>query len=585
MNLIRQSFSILDNKIKIIFFLILFASILVSFIEIVGIGILGSFVMMLSDTNGFLKLLNKYDFLNYFENLTNGQILNIFLILIPIFFISKNLILFVNLYLFNKFKVIFGYSISKKVLNRNILINYEYFLTKEKTKIIHDIKEEVVRFTGVFFSIINVLKETLLIILLLSSIIIINWKLTIIIFSIFIFFSFVLFSLLKKKLYLLGLDLTKFNSILLKNLVETFNNIKFIKIRNLENYFSNRSLKFVLRSLNTSFFQNILAALPRLLLEIFAVIGLCLLIYFFMNTSLPQERLIAIISFISLSVIRMLPSITSLNINLNNITSNLHSLEIINNYLNLKIIYPKKNLPKKKIRINSLKFKNVFFNYGDDKKNFSIKDINVELSKSDILGVLGKSGSGKTTFADLTLGLLKPSRGNIYINNNQIVEGSFENFDISYVPQSINLVDDNLRENISLGHDFDNDLMNKVISFSDLKELYKIKQDKNIGEDGSQISGGQKQRIGIARAFYSKPSLLILDEPTSELDYESENKIMKNLQKQNIDIIILIAHRLNTLNICNKLAIFNEGKILDFGLKDQVINNNKELEKYFASNN
>ena len=219
MNLIRQSFSILDKKIKIIFFLILFASILVSFIEIIGIGILGSFVMMLSDTNGFLKLLNKYDFLNYFKNLTNDQILNIFLILIPIFFISKNLILFVNLYLFNKFKVIFGYSISKKVLNRNILVNYEHFLTKEKTKIIHDIKEEVVRFTGVFFSIINVLKETLLIILLLSSIIIINWKLTIIIFSIFIFFSFILFLLLKRKFYLLVIDLTKFNSNLLKNLL------------------------------------------------------------------------------------------------------------------------------------------------------------------------------------------------------------------------------------------------------------------------------------------------------------------------------------------------------------------------------
>ena len=125
--------------------------------------------------------------------------------------------------------------------------------------------------------------------------------------------------------------------------------------------------------------------------------------------------------------------------------------------------------------------------------------------------------------------------------------------------------------------------MDKVISFSDLKELHKIKQNKNIGEDGSKISGGQKQRIGIARAFYSKPSLLILDEPTSELDYDSENKIMKNLQKQNIDIIILIAHRLNTLNICNKLAIFNEGNILDFGTKDQVINNNRELEKYFNS--
>ena len=106
--------------------------------------------MMLSDTNGFLKLLNKYDFLDYYKNLTNDQILNLFLILIPIFFISKNLILFVYLYAFSKFKVIFGYSISKKVLNSNLLINMDIF-TKEKTKIIHDIKEEVVRFTGFFF--------------------------------------------------------------------------------------------------------------------------------------------------------------------------------------------------------------------------------------------------------------------------------------------------------------------------------------------------------------------------------------------------------------------------------------------------
>ena len=231
----------------------------------------------------------------------------------------------------------------KKCWNRNILVNYEHFLTKEKTKIIHDIKEEVVRFTGVFFSIINVLKETLLIIFILSSIIIINWKLTIIIFSIFYFFFYFIF-IIKKKTLFIRPRFNKFNSTLLKNLVETFNNIKFIKIRNLENYFSNRSLKFVLRSFNTSFLQNILAALPRLLLEVFAVIGLCLLIYFFMNTSLPQERLIAIISFISLSVIRMLPSITSLNINLNNITSHLHSLEIINNYSNLKSYLSKKKI-------------------------------------------------------------------------------------------------------------------------------------------------------------------------------------------------------------------------------------------------
>ena len=103
-----------------------------------------------------------------------------------------------------------------------------------------------------------------------------------------------------------------------------------------------------------------------------------------------------------------------------------------------------------------------------------------------------------------------------------------------------------------------------------------------MGESGLNISGGQKQRIGIARGFYSNPSLIVLDEPTSELDYETEKKIMDSLKKiGQSKIIILIAHRINTLSICNKLLILDNGNLIDFGPKEQIVNKYKYLEKYF----
>ena len=154
----------------------------------------------------------------------------------------------------------------------------------------------------------------------------------------------------------------------------------------------------------------------------------------------------------------------------------------------------------------------------------------------------------------------------------------------SYVPQSINLLDDTLYKNIVFGYDqekIDKSKIDKILSITDLDNLDKNLYQKNIGEDGIEISGGQKQRIGIARGLYDNPNLLVLDEPTSELDYESEKKIMNNLIKCNIDLIVIIAHRINTLGICNKLLILENGKMLDFGSKVDILKKYTYLEKYF----
>ena len=226
--------------------------------------------------------------------------------------------------------------LSLKNIFKKFKNNYEYFLTKKKSKIIHDVREESLRFTGVFFSILSIFKETFLIIFLGLSIFNINWKISSIVLFTFIFFSSIIFIIVKGKLYSLGKDLTFFQSNFLKKLFEAFNNIKFIKIRKLENFITTKLFYFQKRAMNTTFVQNVIVTIPRLVLEVFAVSGLCLTIFIYINSSLPIDKLIPLLSFIALAIIRIMPAISSININVNNITTNIHSLEIVNSYIKQK---------------------------------------------------------------------------------------------------------------------------------------------------------------------------------------------------------------------------------------------------------
>ena len=587
-NIFLKSLSILDKKILIFFSSIALSSVLISFVELVGIGFLGTFILFLSDINGFLIKIDKFDMLSFLSSYSEKEITYFFLISITVFFILKNSIVFVYLYFFHKFKEYFSYFLSKKIFSKNIEMGYEYFLSQKKSKIIHDIREESVRFVGVFFSFLNIIKDVLLILFLGGSIFVLNWKISIIVFISFIFFSGIIFFIIKKRLYYLGKNLTFFSSNFLKKLYESFNNIKFIKVTKLEKFVASKIFYFQKKVMDTTFVQNIIVSIPRLILEIFAVAALCLAIFLYINSSLPIDNLIPLLSFMALAIIRILPAVAAININLNNITTHIHSLEIINSYLSQQkdtvSLVEKSQIKTQNENINKVKFENVEFKYKTKNSEFELVNLNLELKKNDILGVIGRSGSGKTTFADLLLGLLKPNLGRILINDIELKHNNKKLIKYSYVPQSINLLDDTLYNNIVFGSDqdkIDKDKIDKILSLTDLDNLDKNLYQKHIGEDGIEISGGQKQRIGIARGLYNNPNLLVLDEPTSELDYESEKKVMNNLIKCNIDLIVIIAHRINTLSICNKLLILEKGKMVDFGSKVDILKKYKYLEKYF----
>ena len=219
---------------------------------------------------------------------------------------------------------------------------------------------------------------------------------------------------------------------------------------------------------------------------------------------------------------------------------------------------------------NKIRFENISFSY---KENTVLENINLVIKRGEVIGIVGKTGTGKSTFIDILLGLIKPNSGYIYIDEKKMDPNLFRRFrlSVSSVPQDYFLLDRTIEENIVFGKsksNIDYKLLNKVVKISMLQDLvnslsYGLKT--FVGENGIRLSGGQKQRLAIARALYKKHSLLILDEATSSVDSETEKSILDNIINDNPEItVLMIAHRLQTLKNCDYILEIKNKKLIKY---------------------
>jgi ABC-type bacteriocin/lantibiotic exporter with double-glycine peptidase domain len=257
---------------------------------------------------------------------------------------------------------------------------------------------------------------------------------------------------------------------------------------------------------------------------------------------------------------------------------------LIKDLVNLKKI--EKNINEKNIILQfqkSIELKNIHFSYLNSEKE-ALSNINLKIPYKSKIGIVGSTGSGKTTMVDLILGLLDPSKGTIFVDEKLITNKNIRSWqkNIGYVPQNIFLSDCSVLENIALGINPKNidknaaetaakiaNLHNFIIT--DLPEGY----DTKVGERGIRLSGGQRQRIGIARALYNKPQLLILDESTSALDNVTEKVVMESIHNLEKNItVIMIAHRLSTVKNCDSILVIDQGKLQAKGTYNQLTDTN-----------
>jgi ABC-type bacteriocin/lantibiotic exporter with double-glycine peptidase domain len=224
------------------------------------------------------------------------------------------------------------------------------------------------------------------------------------------------------------------------------------------------------------------------------------------------------------------------------------------------------------VTFKSLKIQNLYFSYNTSRKNI-FNNLNFELTKGQAIGIVGPSGSGKSTLVNIMLGLLKPIDGKILLNGKELDSdiNKFRNL-IAYLPQETFLINDNILSNIALGVDasqIDQDQLLLSLDNSKLSEFVNgLKENiyTQVGEKGLSISGGQRQRISFARAFYFNREILVLDEPTSSLDKNSESAIVDYLREiKGSKTIIIISHRSNSLSFCDEIYQIKNGKLVKEG--------------------
>jgi ATP-binding cassette subfamily C protein len=381
---------------------------------------------------------------------------------------------------------------------------------------------------------------------------------TIILSSTYLVASTVYFMIFNKQLKRWGLIRINLDKKFSKLILESIGAIKNIILNDLSKKFTSyyESQNKVKAKYNS--YHLTAGQLPRIYFELVAIISIISFIIYLIYSGIDSESLIITLTVFGAVAFKLLPSANKIITNFQNIRYYRGSLDnIYDETKELKKSWKTQDKDEKFKFQSSIEIENISFSY--DKQSDLINNLNFKINKGELIGVYGKSGQGKSTLIDILTGLIKPQSGQIKCDGISIHENikSWQSI-IGYVPQSVYLFDESILKNIIFNQDkFDENQINNAINKSGLTEWIEELPDgiqTNVGDEGAKISGGQKQRIGIASSIYKNPDILILDEPTSSLDLETESDILNNIRNLKGDkTIILISHKKSIIDQCDKV--------------------------------
>tara|TARA_B100001063_G_scaffold244954_1_gene279201 strand:+ start:1045 stop:2706 length:1662 start_codon:yes stop_codon:yes gene_type:complete len=547
-----------------------------SSLELLGLGmvvlILNSFLGLNDD---HFQIIN--DFLGFFFKSEITFELILFFILI-LFSIKLLILIFVS-WVETDFLAKFREKISNKLyhnfLNRDVL----NILRKNSAEYLRNFTEEITISNVFVNSCLRIILDSILLFTFLIFLMYLDPIITGIVFLIFSSVGTIYYILIKNKLAswaITGLDNKKKR---IQFISESFSAIKSIKILSRENFFLDRFKKQNFSLSRIQFKVNFLNTLPRHILEYILILSILSLFFYLIKNQYSNESMIQLISIYTLSAFRVVPLINRLLGYMQHLKHTYPSIVKLINENEQKIRVKKKKTYKLKINKN---IKLIVKNFSlDNNKNLLLKNVDIDIKKNSQIGIIGQSGSGKSTIIDILCGFKKNKFSSIKVDNKKI--DNPEKLDswqksIGYVPQNIIILNQSLRENILFGSDrkiFDDSLLRNIIKKVDLNKFVKKPNgglSQVLRQDGQNISGGEKQRIGIARALINDPELIILDEATSGLDYETENNVLHTIKKLKRTTII-VSHRFNALKNCDKIYMIKD--------KEFFLLKKNDLKKYF----
>jgi ABC-type multidrug transport system fused ATPase/permease subunit len=576
-----------DQQKRFIFLLILifFTTVL----ETLGIASILPFLTLLGnsnliETNAVLIYLFKAS--NTFGIISSKQFL--FTLGVAVFFILIVSLIFraLTTYALIYFTLMLEYSIGKRLIEGYLHQPYAWFLNQHSADLGKNIlsnlnvvvNQNIVPIT-VIFSQSPIILAILILLVVIDPILALSTGLTLMISYLVIFYF------IRNKVNLIGQSHFKANQQRFITLSESFGAFKEIKIGGLEKVYINRYTKSAEIYAKSQSLVQIISQLPRYFIEGIVFGGMIILILFLMVRYSEFWKIFPIVSLYAFAGYRLIPSLQQVYYSITQTSFSAVALDLLHKDLkNLKSF----DISQDEISVmqlsKNIRLSNIHFNYSNTKYT-ALKNINLTIPAFNKIGIVGPTGSGKSTTVDLILGLLDPSEGKLSVDGKLITNSNKRAWqkNIGYVPQQIYLSDSTVMENIALGVDINNinlEAMKKAANIANIDNFIMKELPNNyyttIGERGIRLSGGQKQRIGIARALYHEPQVLILDEATSALDNATEQAVVDAINNLGRKITtIQVTHRLNSVRNCDIIFLLVEGELKDQGTYKELRGKNK----------
>ena len=561
----------LNNRRKFQLLILLSCMVASSFSELVSLGAVVPFLTILSNPNKIWE--NKY--ITYIADLvgitSSNELILLAVIGLGITVTISGSIRLINLWVSNSLAAKIGCDLSCEAYQKTIYQPYIFhtksnsssFITATTTQI-----AKTVRALGTFLQVVSSMFVGAGIII---GLMVINASIAISA-GVLLSCTYLLLSIIvRKRLRRNSIKIKRSEESQIKLLQEGFGSIRDILLHDEQKEYVDEytGIDKPLRKLQAE--NDFLGGFPKYVIETIGFIGIFSLGYILVVTEGTESELIPTIGAFAMGAQRLLPALQQIYNGWARIKGASESINRVISLTNLKV--PKSHeKTNKTMDIETYEMENIKFRY-DDGGPYLLNNVNIKINKNDRVGIVGKTGSGKTTFTDLILGLLEPNSGTIYVNgerlnlNDNKTREMWQNT-ISHVPQEVYLSDKTIAENIAREPSIDEINMEKLYLSAKKANIHSFIESMNkgylskAGEQGIQLSGGQKQRIGIARALYRDTKVLVLDEATSALDSETEEEVMNAIEGLGDElIIVIVAHKRNTLKLCNKIMEVKENTI------------------------
>jgi len=479
------------------------------------------------------------------------------------FYIFRSLFNLLYFYLLNRFSQS-RYSIIAYRLFENYLgMHYIDFINRNSSHLVKTLINEANNLVQLISNVLFLMSEVFVLFFIYSMLLYVNWKMTLLLTLFLLANIWILKKVVSTKIKKAGELRNKMQEKFYEIIHSSFGNFKIIKLKGNDKEILDKFSKASFGYAYANITNQTLAQVPRLFLEAigFSLIAF-IVIYLVLKYQADIKGTLPILSMFVLGLYRLMPSVNRIYSSYNQILFYLKSLDITHNDL----IYEPEELGDEPITFaKTITLKSISFEY--EKNKPALQDVNLVIKKGEKIGIVGKSGSGKSTLIDLIIGLYRPKKGKILIDDVELCERNLKSWrkKIGYIPQSIYLIDGTVAENVAFGEEIDEKRVKEVLKLANILDFLETHHQgiyTKVGENGVKLSGGQKQRVAIARALYNDPQILVLDEATSALDNETESKIMDEIYRLGKNkTMIIVAHRLSTLDRCDRILELENGNI------------------------